>query len=486
MTPENLLDLLDDIQNTKAETQTLELKAAHTGCPKKLYGTISSFANQDEGGVIVFGIDESNDFNEIGVLDPQTLQKNFNNQCKEMEPIVRPVLTVAQKDGKSFVCAEIPGIDLTKRPCFYRGHGRTKGSYVRVGDSDETMTEYEVYSYEAFRNHTKDEMRKIERVDIPAIDQDALTKFLITLKSDRANLSRLSDIDICRLTGIVVDGVPSLATLLLFGLYPQAFVQQLCILATVVPGTEVGETNDEGARFIDNERIEGTLPEMFEQAMRFVRRNVRVSTVINPLTGLREDRSDYSFEAIREAVLNALVHRDYSRYTEGQPIQLQIFDNRIVITNPGGLYGRTRMIDLGKKGQPDTRNPTIAGVLEKLSITENRYSGIPIMRKRTQEQGLPEPLFSSDRGTFTVTFNKRNEETIKRRQKSSSNKTQAELLEFCREARTRDEIVAFVGVSNTQYAIRHYVKPLLISGKLALTDPDHPRSRKQSYIATRR
>lgn len=68
-----------------------------------------------------------------------------------MEPIVRPLLTVAEKDGKYFVSAEIPGVDLAERPVFYKGRGRLKGSYTRVGDSDEPMTEYEVYSYEAYR-----------------------------------------------------------------------------------------------------------------------------------------------------------------------------------------------------------------------------------------------------------------------------------------------------------------------------------------------
>lgn len=68
-----------------------------------------------------------------------------------MEPVVRPLLTVVEKNQLFFVSAEIPGMDLTERPCHYKGQGRLKGSYVRSGDSDEPMTEYEVYSYEAFR-----------------------------------------------------------------------------------------------------------------------------------------------------------------------------------------------------------------------------------------------------------------------------------------------------------------------------------------------
>ena len=79
------------------------------GCPKHLYDTLSSFSNQDEGGIIIFGIEEENDFSETGVYDPQDIQKKINEQCLQMEPIIRPLITVAKKNEKYFVSAEIPG-----------------------------------------------------------------------------------------------------------------------------------------------------------------------------------------------------------------------------------------------------------------------------------------------------------------------------------------------------------------------------------------
>ena len=141
MTNEELLEKLALIQQMKCETQTLELKSSEHGCPKHLYDSLSSFSNQDDGGIIVFGIDEKQDYREVGVYDAQDLQKKINEQCLQMEPVVRPLLTVALKDEKSFVAAEIPGVDLADRPCYYRGKGRLKGSYRRIGDSDEPMTE---------------------------------------------------------------------------------------------------------------------------------------------------------------------------------------------------------------------------------------------------------------------------------------------------------------------------------------------------------
>ena len=87
-------------------------------------------------------IDEKDNYKEVGVYDPQDIQKKINEQCLQMDPKVRPLLTVVEKNGKYFVSAEIPGVDLSERPCFYQGRGRVKGAYTRVGDSDEPMTEY--------------------------------------------------------------------------------------------------------------------------------------------------------------------------------------------------------------------------------------------------------------------------------------------------------------------------------------------------------
>lgn len=169
----------------------------------------------------------------------------------------------------------------------------------------------------------------------------------------KPNLSRLPDEQIYRLMNLLKGGHPTVAAMLLFGLYPQAFFPQWSIIATVVPGVSVGETGADGERFSDNERIDGTIEEMLERAVRFVARNIRVKTIINPETGKREDKPQYSMVAVREAILNALVHRDYSMHTQGQPIEVKIFQNRLEIANPGGLYGRMTLDQLGRV-QPDT------------------------------------------------------------------------------------------------------------------------------------
>ena len=79
MTTEELTEKLELIQKLKCETSTLEIKSAEQGCPKHLYDTLSSFSNQDDGGIIIFGVDEKQNYKEVGVYDPQDIQKKITD-----------------------------------------------------------------------------------------------------------------------------------------------------------------------------------------------------------------------------------------------------------------------------------------------------------------------------------------------------------------------------------------------------------------------
>ena len=479
MTTEELIEKLELIQKLKCETPTLEIKSAEKGCPKHLYDSLSSFSNQDDGGVIVFGVDEEQDFKEVGVYDPQDIQKKINEQCLQMEPVVRPLLTVAEKNGLFFVAAEIPGADITERPVFYQGRGRVKGSFVRVGDSDEPMTEYEVYSYEAYRKKYQDDIRVVERATFAALNQESILNYIELLKIGKPKLAAIPDDEIYELMSIKRNNQITLSTVMNFSPYPQAYFPQLCIVATVVPGKEMGEIGEQGERFLDNQRIEGSIQEMLDGAMQFVNRNMHTKTIIDPNTGKREDRTDYPITALREAILNALVHRDYSVHTEGMPIQITMYEDRIEIKNPGGLYGRIKIDQLGKV-QPDTRNPIIATELEVLKVTENRYSGIPTIRRAMQEYGLPQPEFLEERGSFIVKLYKYGENISSIQNENSKNN---ELVLFCKIPRTRTEICEFLGLSSVTYAIQTHVMPLVEQGILKISIPDKPKSPKQLFYS---
>lgn len=480
MTLEEFIEKLDEIQRTKCEHGTLEIKSAEKGCPKRLYDTLSAFSNQDEGGVIIFGIDEERGYLEQGVYDAQDLQKKISEQCLQMEPAVRPLLTAIEVDGKKFVAAEIPGIDIAERPCYYKGNGRIRGSYIRVGDSDEPMTEYEVYSFEAFRKKYQDDIREVQRVTLAALDSRKLADYIDLLKEGKPNLSNLSDREIIELMSITRNERVTLNACMLFSPYPQAYFPQLCITAVVVPGKTMGEIDSRGARFTDNRRIEGSIPQMLDGALQFVKRNMKRMTIINPVTGKREDRTEYPITAIREAVLNALVHRDYSIHTEGMPIQIRMYEDRLEIHNPGGIYGRIKLDQLGKQ-QPDTRNPVLVAALEVLGITENRYSGIPTIRRELHEYGLREPEFSDDRRSFWVCFYNADYTDI--HTQADDVKQESDLVAFCRTPRSRKEICAFLKLTSVTYAMQKHVQPLIDEGLIRMTLPDKPKSSKQKYYS---
>jgi len=213
---------------------------------------------------------------------------------------------------------------------------------------------------------------------------------------------------------------------------------------------------------------------------------MRTATRIDKETGERIDIPQYPMDAVREAILNALVHRDYSLHTEGMPIQLVMYSNRIEITNPGGLYGRLTLDQLGN-AQPDTRNPVLVTVMETLGETENRYSGIPTIRFAMKNRNLPEPVFADRRSEFVVTlYNGEHgaagsvgDEDVKQ----ANVQDEKGLLKFCRTPRSRSEIIAYLNIASGQYALRRYLDPLVECGAIRMTLPDKPRSPKQRYVA---
>ena len=478
MLSEELQTLAAEICHLRCEQQTIEVKAARGGCPTRLYDTLSAFSNQNSGGIIVFGIDEDAGFVPCGVYDPQDLQKKVTEQCKQMVPPVRAVFTLTEYQGKIICAAEIPALDYTERPCYYAGAGEVRGSFVRVGEADLPMSDYEIYTYKVYRNHQHDDERIVERADRSLMDEAALDAYISEQKRDRPGFSRMTEDQVNEMLAITRQGKFTLAAVLSFGVYPQGFFPQLAITAVVVPGTELGETDDANNRFLDNKRIEGDLATMADGALAFCKRNIKTRTSINRATGARTDRPEYPLAAVREIIVNALIHRDYSPYTEGTPIQILFFENRLEVHSPGGLYGRMTVEDLGV-ARPDLRNPALATMCEHRLKTENRYSGIPTIRREMALAGLPEPVFENRRNEFVVTlFN-------------GSDGAQAEeeltdraagLLEFCSEPRSRQEIADFLGLGSTAYATKAYVMPLVEKGLLALTLPDTPQSKLQKFV----
>ena len=198
---------------------------------------------------------------------------------------------------------------------------------------------------------------------------------------------------------------------------------------------------------------------MLESALAFVQQNMKISTVVDK-TGHRKDVYEYPVKAIREIILNALIHRDYSIHTENDPIRIEMYPDRIEISNPGGLYGRLTLDELGKT-KADVRNPFIAAALEIMATTENRYSGIPTIYGEMKKAGL---------------YNKRR----------TDNRLTDEIIDFCRKPRTKEVLAKEFGFDEKHpaYFMKNYIIPLIEEGKLKYTIPEKPKSKNQQIVVT--
>ena len=334
----------------------------------------------------------------------------MKNQCNDMEPAVRANFNLLKwEENKYVLLVEIPEVMQEEKPCFYKGAGIEKGSYIRVGDSDERMNTYEIYNLTSYNKKKEEDLRVIDRSELDDLDMELVTNYLNKIRKLKPNFSKIKDDNIAlSKLGIIVkiDSVykPTIAGLLCFGICPELLLPQLVVKAMVIPGFKIGEVGDLGERFTDNKNITGTVSEMIKQTMDFITKNMKKRVIISPDTGERDDKFEYPVEAIREAIINSLVHRDYSKHTESSYISIKMYNDRLQISNPGGLYGNLTIEELTEVINPPVRNKTLVRILEEVDIIENRSSGIATMIMAMRELRLEPPIFENKRGNFNVIF----------------------------------------------------------------------------------
>lgn len=536
---EEVLVAMDYLRKYKTETERIEVKTAKDGFPKKCYDTFSSFSNK-YGGIIIFGINENKGFSIDGVYDVNDLQTQVTNLCSDsMEPKLRPKILAFELEGKNLLAVKLDEIPQNKKPCYYKPKGIKNGSYTRVGDRDDIMTDYELYSLQSYNDHIFEDTRPTKRADINDLNLKELSLYINKIRSLKPNFSKNNFDECMKLCGITDANhkqiYPTLAGIMTFGNYPQAFYPQLFVACVVVPGVELGDTGQMGERFIDNKRIEGTIEEMLNGTMNFLRRNMKTSVIIDS-NGKRKDKSEYPLEALREAVANALIHRDYSTQTENAYIAVNMYEDRIEIISPGTLYGTNRLDKLGTSTSMEVRNPNIVRILEeKGSVIENRHSGIPTMKREMRKYGLPDPEFYEEKDSFKVIFRnnsrqqkssdigqqkesgggqqkssaggQQNMQNIKQneqqsvqqkssadgQQKGSGGGQQNErynlkleqmkrvVLTCCTEPKTIKELQTLLKIKSRQYFSTNIIKALIDEGKLEYTNKNSVHARNQKY-----
>ena len=224
----------------------------------------------------------------------------------------------------------------------------------------------------------------------------------------------LNDRKILALLGVVrvVDGEakPTLAGLLAAGTYPQQFFPRLLINCTAYPGMSKEEMTigERSYRYLDTMSAVGSVPEMMREALEFVGRNMKTGAVI--VEGMRYDAPECPLVAVREAVANALMHRDYSPEGRGSPVELNIYADRIEVVSPGGLYGAASVDGLlaADPPLPATRNVVLAHVLETTPfadgfVVENRSSGPQLPAQNDSQARRHEKIFNIHPFSLAIT-----------------------------------------------------------------------------------
>lgn len=505
MTPKEAIEAVEQLRRYGTETNQLEAKTAKGGFSKKWHDTFSSFSNK-YGGIIIFGLSEDSKFRPEKINDLKSLQSKIGGFCKDsMCPPVNLDIIPFEFEGEQLLAAKIYELPQNKKPCYCIDSGISKGSYTRVGDRDERMSAYEIYALQSYNDNIHEDLRPIKLADFDDLNTSELKAYVEKIRVEKPNFAKNTDEKIYKLSGILdkESNKPTLASILVFGDYPQAYCPQLFVACSAFPGIEMGELGEAGQRFDDNIKVEGTIEQMLAGTLAFLRRNMKTKVIIDA-DGKRTDLPEYPIRALREAVANALVHRDYSMHTENAYVQVYIFADRIEVLNPGTLYGQNRIEKLGTDTMMETRNPNIVRLLEEkdpmlggdsIKTLENRHTGIPTMRSEMRKYGLPEPEFSEERGAFKVIFRNSNSVFLDHSsgQEGGQEGGQEEMtakeikiqkiLTFCLQPRSTKEIAEYLKISSRRYTRETYIKPLLDSGKLLATNPENPRVRNQKYYA---
>ena len=409
-----LAEIVANLRVLGTDIADVEVKNSHGGLPKSVRETLSAFSNT-RGGVVILGLDEGSGFAPSGLPNPAKIAADLGSMCSsEMEPPLRPLIGIHQFEGEQVVIAEIPELDPAQRPCFYTGAGMTKGSFVRVSDGDRRLSAYEVQVMLSSRGQPRDDEQAVSGTTIGDLVQASVDTLVARLRISRPYAFKdLDHLAVLRRAKVLVpdqDGgeAVSLAGLLAVGSYPQERFPQLMVTFVHYP-TVTGAQSASGERFLDNVTLEGPVPVMVRDTLAAIRRNMSRRAVIADAG--RQDIWEYPETALREAVVNALVHRDLSGSARGTQIQVEMYPDRLVIKNPGGLFGPVTIDSLGEEGISSARNATLIKLLEDVplpgetrTVCENRGSGIRSMLDSLLTAGMSPPRFEDRISSFTVTF----------------------------------------------------------------------------------
>lgn len=258
-------------------------------------------------------------------------------------------------------------------------------------------------------------------------------------------------------------------------------------------GLEKGSIFDDA---LDDKEYEGNLIYLLKSGSEFIRNNSKVRFVKE--AQYRVDKPDYAERAVTEALVNALIHRDY--IVLGSEIHIDMFDDRVEITSPGGMFGGGSIQEYDIYSMRSMRrNPIIADLFHRMKYMERRGSGL--RKIVTETEKLPgysekyKPEFFSSAIDFRVVLKNVNYDLVGGThqvsyqvthqvtpQDSKTSKVSDQILNFCIEPQSKKDIALFCGFKDLRNFTLKYLNPLLKSGQLEMTIPDKPKSQNQKYV----
>jgi ATP-dependent DNA helicase RecG len=354
--------------------------------PKSWLKSVSAFANTS-GGQILFGFtDDSHD--AVGLDNSQLTASKISELIEaRISPHVRFEINEFPADVQGRTCLELVISNGPNYPYYYT-HERTMEAYVRHGDRSVITTSAELNNLILKgQNKTYDSLPSCYRSE-----DVSFTLLKATYKKETGDEFVLPR-DLVSMGFVDYDGMVTNAGLLLCD---QGFIHQSKIVCTRWKGIEKGSVD--GDALDDQEFSDASLITLLGNAELFIRNNSKNAWTIRGMR--REEKSDYPFKAVREVLVNAIIHRDYQII--GTEVHVDMYDDRLEITSPGGMLNGSRIQDLDLKRVPSMRrNEIISDIFGRLHYMDRRGSGIGrIINSYTEYE--EKPIFYSNEYYFQV------------------------------------------------------------------------------------
>ena len=401
---QQLLTLITQALDRKTETHAVEFKEAAGGSPhKSLWRSISSFSNSLGGGVIVFGVKEHEDKTPevVGVKNLSALQEALTSYISEkMVNCGKYTLKILSVQGKDLLALSISELPHESKPSYYKDSGLPRGACIRVGNVDKQITDQELRSFLQYSSQYQFDRTIMTEVTIDDLSTEKIHQFF-TKSAERTGrlvqpenfLKTLQKLHLIEPSGEFTR--PTIAGCMFFMKEPP---QEFGDLSRYIVQCVKYAGTSRSTPIVDKQSVMGTIDEQVESVVVFVKNNIKLHAEIGDAK--RVDTYEYPTKAIREAIINTLVHRDYSN--TDTLVQVAVFSNRIEISNPGTLPPGMSIEDL--RTSHFSRNEVIANAMRSLDYIEEFDQGIDLMYSKMAEWGLPAPLFASVSNQFQVTF----------------------------------------------------------------------------------